>query len=289
MPKELSVLWEAEKLLISLVSVYVPVQHLSMGQLGCKSHVCCFEKDLCDLCNVLPRLPSNIAVVRVIRKFQNDDKEITTKAFSVRKQQVLDALRWLCHYNPLYKNVIIEPHNLDWIGDDLEKELPGNVTVEEHSCQLHSSKDLGPSPKQTTEETEKEEYFEECSGSIQQFMTDKNMSKKNKLVSLEINNAIQSNSKKMKKTAVMNWPYCDTEAMSEFGDNINLFCKAFPWLFPGGIGDFSQIPNKSESPEKWSQRMLWYEDGRFTKDKIWCFYTLNVSNRKRNQSAGVFL
>ena len=287
-PKELSVLREAEKLLISLVSVYVPVQHLSMGQLGCKGHVCCFEKDLCDLCNVLPRLPSNIAVVRVIRKFQNDDKEITTKAFSVRKQQVLDALRWLCHYNPLYKNVIIEPHNLDWIGDDLEKELPGNVTVEEHSCQLHSSKDLGPSPKQTTEETEKEEYFEECSGSIQQFMTDKNMSKKNKLVSLEINNAIQSNSKKMKKTAVMNWPYCDTEAMSEFGDNINLFCKAFPWLFPGGIGDFSQIPNKSESPEKWSQRMLWYEDGRFAKDKIWCFYTLNVSNRKRNQSAGGF-
>ena len=44
-PEELSCLREAEKLLISQVSVYIPLQHLSLGQLGAKGHVCCFEKD----------------------------------------------------------------------------------------------------------------------------------------------------------------------------------------------------------------------------------------------------
>jgi hypothetical protein len=43
LPEELASLREAEKLLISLVSVYVPLHHLSMGQMGCKGHVCCFE------------------------------------------------------------------------------------------------------------------------------------------------------------------------------------------------------------------------------------------------------
>ena len=51
-PPELAYLREAEKLLISLVSVYIPIFHLSKGQIGCKGHVCCFEKDISQLCTV---------------------------------------------------------------------------------------------------------------------------------------------------------------------------------------------------------------------------------------------
>lgn len=72
-PEELSCLREAEKLLISLVSVYVPLQHLAYGQMGCKGHVCCFEKDMADLCLKLPRVPENVTVVRVVRNFVGED------------------------------------------------------------------------------------------------------------------------------------------------------------------------------------------------------------------------
>ena len=85
-PKELSCLREAEKLLISQVSVYIPLQHLSFGQLGAKGHVCCFEKNLSDICTTLPRLPSDVTVVRILRKFTNEEGEVTSKAFSIRKK-----------------------------------------------------------------------------------------------------------------------------------------------------------------------------------------------------------
>ena len=55
-----------------------------------------------------------------------------------------------------------------------------------------------------------------------------------------------------------------------------------------GVGDFSQYHHEKVDFDEWSRRMLCYEDGRFAKDKIWCFYALNVSNRKKKQAGGGF-
>ena len=60
LPKELQVLREAEKLLISQLSVYVPLLHLKKGQLGMHGHVCCFPQDTATLYTKLPRLPSDV-------------------------------------------------------------------------------------------------------------------------------------------------------------------------------------------------------------------------------------
>ena len=89
LPAQLIDLREAEKLLISMVSVYVPVHHLSIGQLGCKGHVCCFQKNLTDLCTTLRRIPTDISVIRVLQKFKNTDGEVTLKAFSIRRKKCL--------------------------------------------------------------------------------------------------------------------------------------------------------------------------------------------------------
>ena len=72
------------------------------------------------------------------------------------------------------------------------------------------------------------------------------MSTKNKEISRLIQQSVESQNPKEKRKNSINWPYTENKALSEFGDEINLFCKAFPWLFPGGIGDFSQIPNQTE-------------------------------------------
>jgi hypothetical protein len=284
LPSELESLREAEKLLISLVSVYVPLHHLSMGQMGCKGHVCCFEKDISELCTVLPKLPSDVSVIRVVRKYKTEEREITTKAFSVRKHNVLAALRWLCKYNHLYKDIHIAEENLNWMGEKNEMELPGDITTEYLTENREETTDAGPAPRQNKDVTDKEEYYEECSGAIQHEMSDLNMTKENVKISSKIKNASQ----KAKNKTIINWPYSNQKALSEYGNERNLFCKAFPWLFPGGIGDFSQFKEKDEKFDQWVKRLLYYEDGRFAKDKIWCFYALNVANRKRNQSSGGF-
>ena len=280
-PEELSCLREAEKLLISQVSVYIPLQHLSLGQLGAKGHVCCFEKDLSDICTTLPRLPSDVTVVRILRKFTNDEGEVTSKAFSIRKKEVLDALRWLQKYNALYQNITIAEENLDWIEDGKEQELPGKVHIENNDPQHPSTLDMGPAPLQNIPDDVNISIEEESCGAMQITMHDDNLSKTNQQISDALKKATQ-------KTNTVSWPYSTKEALSEYGSNTNLFCKAFPWLFPGGLGDFSQYREGEETIEKWAKRMLLYEDGRFAKDKMWCFYVLNVSNRRANQSSGAF-
>jgi hypothetical protein len=94
-PDELSCLREGEKLLIQQISVYVPLHHLSYGQLGAKGHIVSFPQDISEVCTVLPRLPEHVSSIRVVKYFKNVDGEVSSKSFSVRKQNVLDALYWL--------------------------------------------------------------------------------------------------------------------------------------------------------------------------------------------------
>jgi hypothetical protein len=112
-PKVLSCLREGEKLLIQQVSVYVPLHHLMYGQLGARGHIVSFPQDITDVCKKLPRLPSDVSLVRVVKHFKLPDGEISSKSFSVRKQEVLQALRWLKEYNRLYKDIDIVEDNLN--------------------------------------------------------------------------------------------------------------------------------------------------------------------------------
>ena len=86
-------------------------------------------------------------------------------------------------------------------------------------------------------------------------------------------------------TPRINWPTVHSEAISEYGDE-KVFCMAFPWLFPEGVGDFN-TPRKYElHVHNWTKNLLYYEDGRFARDKLWCFFALNYQHRRRNQARG---
>ncbi len=71
--------------------------------------------------------------------------------------------------------------------------------------------------------------------------------------------------------------------MSEFSDT-KIFCLAFPWLFPGGIADIKESRECDIDIADWAQNLLFYEDGRFAKDNLWCFFVLNYLQRHRNKS-----
>ena len=124
LPPELQDLRIAEKLLIARVSVFVPLVHLQKGQVGVRGHVCSFTQDVGEICTRLPRLPEDVNVVKIVRKFQGEDADIQSKAFMVRKQKVLSALHWLKRYNHLYSDIEIQPSNMDWIENGQEGSMP---------------------------------------------------------------------------------------------------------------------------------------------------------------------
>jgi hypothetical protein len=77
-------------------------------------------------------------------------------------------------------------------------------------------------------------------------------------------------------------------AESEYDATANIFPKAFPWLFPGGVGDVLAYRDFPMEPDDWAQTLLYYYDGRFARDKFWTFYALNFVERRRNQKRGTF-
>ena len=81
------------------------IQYLRFGQTCCTGHVCEFPQDVQLLRNVLPQLPHQVTHVRVVKYVSlPGDNATGTKCFSIRKDKVLGALRWLKKYN---KNIII--------------------------------------------------------------------------------------------------------------------------------------------------------------------------------------
>ena len=86
----------------------------------------------------------------------------------------------------------------------------------------------------------------------------------------------------------MEWPYASDVALSEYDSTLNLFPKAFPWLFPGGVGDVMSYRDVPMEPDVWAETLLYYYDGRFARDVFWPFYALNFVERKRNQRRGSF-
>jgi hypothetical protein len=90
---------------------------------------------------------------------------------------------------------------------------------------------------------------------------------------------------KKKKDISVQWPNSGPIPINEFSTN-RLFVRAYPWLFPGGIGDVRDFPSEAGGAKQWGKNLLYYQDGRFTKDKFFLFYSLNYITRQRNASSG---
>ncbi|XP_073244950.1 uncharacterized protein [Porites lutea] len=57
---------------------------------------------------------------------------------------------------------------------------------------------------------------------------------------------------------------------------------AFPCLFPYGKGDFHiNRPVTCPTLHDWAEHLLWYQDGRFARHKVWKFVVHNMIMRKR--------
>ena len=90
---------------------------------------------------------------------------------------------------------------------------------------------------------------------------------------IEIINAVNAelDCHSKKNSTSIQFPYASPTPINEYEEDNSLFTRAFPWLFPGGYGDFGQFREKTMNVGDWVRKMLYYQNGRFAKDKIWCF------------------
>lgn len=284
-PPELEALSQAEKMLIQRVSPFVPLHHIRQGTMGLSGHVCAFEQDINEFLHRLPRSCSDVAMLTVLKTIQTEiggEKEAHTRAFRVRKVKVLQALEFLKKHNPEYKDIEIDMSTLDWIEGE-EGILEGKQIVTEEIVTKEDdapcNADLGPIPKQTIEMNRCGDNVDsygyiDCSGVGR-------LSKGNATINEKLQDAVLESDKKKKIT--LDWPAVKSAPVSEYGDK-RIFALAFPWLFPGGEGDVMSDEEGKEA--EWGKRMLFYEDGRFAKDKIFTFFAMNYIIRRRNSSSG---
>lgn len=280
-PEVLTCLTLAEKLLIQKYSPFVPLQHIHQGVLGIKGHVCAFEQDIPGLCCILPRLPSNVDIIRIVREMKSEiGKSLASlkKTYLVNKKRILSALLWLKTHNKEYQRITIDVSNLDWIAGEEQELLPlADITDDDMYDQDHNqpcNTDFGPSGIQPIQHDIQEFGFVD-SGEV--VYGNKTTDTEVSILQKELLNAGQS------KNIVVNWPALSERAVSEYSGK-NIFAGAFPWLFPGGYGDINETSKESE--RTWGRRMLQYQDSRFMKDPVFTFFANNYITRQLNSSSG---
>jgi Helitron helicase-like domain at N-terminus len=284
-PPELAALTLAEKVLIQLASPFIPLRHIKNGVMGIHGHVCCFEQDLEHFINTLPRHPTDTTVLHVMREMHcevgGSTPPSSTKEYLVRRKVVADALFWLKKYNIEYKHIRIDLTALEWLKGE-----EGFLEVQTLESTASSDKggddvmvddrneDLGPNPTLTKLNTR-------CGDNVQAFGYI-NESPGMVLTSEDtlIHNAVVEtvNQSEKKRSIHVQWPANGSIPINEYSST-RIFVRAFPWLFPGGLGD---VKEAGEDIQKWGERLLFYEDGRFATDKFFSFFALNYITRRRN-------
>jgi hypothetical protein len=273
--------------LIQQVSAYVPLLHLKDGQIESRGHVCSFVQDITSLCTVLPRLPSDVHFIKVVKKYLQEGGEVASKMFTIRKTSVFKVLKWLKEYNVEYADIEINESNLDWMENNNEQELPPSVNQldnDEKMSNKPGAVDLGPCHSQTLsglqQEPQETEEVQTVLGILPSLSVYIPKEKDAHIVNTLLDGLDQCN--KSHQT-IFQFPYASPEPINEYEEDNSLFTRAFPWLFPGGLGDFGQFRNKKITVGDWARTLLYYKDGRFAKDRIWCFLYWTLPQERRTK------
>ena len=277
-PDELKNLTIAEKMLIQRVSPFVPLHHIKGGTMGLKGHVCAFEQDITGMTNVLPKPYSDIDIIRVEQLVRSEvgSDVFHRKPFKVSRSKVVTALYWLKTHNPEYSDIEIDETNLEWIGESDIGYIDVKTVIMESEMDNPLNEDNGPIPSRVPNvNITTATGFVDNGGHT--FLSEPDE---------HINDTLQDSvaTSPEKKKINMTWPKISETAVNEYSDT-KVFCRAFPWLFPGGIGDPIEYPQTSGD---WGSQMLFYEDARFIVDPIFTFFALNYVVRHRNSSSGRF-
>ena len=77
-------------------------------------------------------------------------------------------------------------------------------------------------------------------------------------------------------------------SISEYDPTQSVFCNAYPWLFPGGVGDLYDMKRGKMCPKEWGRHLLHYYDGRFLNDQMFSLFVFNSIERHENNRQGSY-
>ncbi|XP_062621909.1 uncharacterized protein LOC134283470 [Saccostrea cucullata] len=233
------------------------------------------SKQINEPAQILPKLPSEINILKVRRKGKDD----SYKDYRVRRFIVQNALIWLKNNNPVYSDIIISNDRLNQLPFDSPLELQ---TLELDTFESKND-DQGPAPQQfkpgpTDGLSDSGVLMPEPSIDINQ----------------EVHNVVEdivneNKSKKKNPTMSIPWPTRDNIPISEFTTKY-FFTLAFPCLFPYGTGDFHvNRPRTCSSMTEWADHLLLYKDSRFARHPYFKFIVHNIIMRKRTLEQSTYI
>ena len=275
-PEILSDMSDAEQMLIATLAPTVHVHLLKHGGIASKGHCIAFPQAVQEPATILPRLPAEVDIIRVRRQGKDD----THKDFRVRRYRVERALHWLKDNNPAYGDVVIDGARIENLPED--GELPNLRTVE--FSETERTDDRGPAPQQldagdtdSTDDSTVSGIILPEPGVNMQVQVEAAI---DEVVSEPLEGEAGEAQRNVQRP-VIPWPTTGTTPASEFTTPY-FFTMAFPCLFPHGKGDFHiNRPVTCPTLHNWAEHLLWYQDGRFARHKVWKFVVHNMIMRKR--------
>ncbi len=229
-PEELKDLTWVEEMLIARAHMFGRIIRLgernhSPSYAALKGHTVLVPQDTVALLNILPPPPDALsAFARVVWIGTTlPDKSRLTSYFSVRKNKVLAALRWLCNNHCDYQNVTIDMDEINqwpsvFVTDTLldSMALMSDVTAEDMSR-------VGVA----TEDLDVDKFEGNIPSTVSAIIDVNNTSESRDLLTI-------SQLKEIKEDVTINVVY-GTKILEHY-ENDSYFTSAFPTIFPWGSG-----------------------------------------------------
>jgi hypothetical protein len=258
--------------------------HLNNGTLGSRGHCVSVEQKISELFTTLSRKPGHLNLLNVRRSGRSSGNEVYERVFKVQKDKLLAALYWLVKHIVLYHKyvVVIDPSNLDWMGDENECVLLISCTIQTDQDDSPEDDDMGPSAGHIL--MEKLDQMEGLDLEVNRTMSNIDCAPPTEEYARLLEDIRSSKAGKEKGTTI-NWPAFCESPIYEYGEK-RVFCLLFPWFYPGGNGDFNKIREVDIGFKDWVRQQLFMDGSRFAKEKTWCLYALNYAKRRRNMKQG---
>ena len=250
MPKELQNLTWLEEQLIARSHLVGKIVRLSArnapSYFAIKGHTILLPQDTTRLLDILPLPPASLPdILRVVWTGKSDSEKSQLAAyFTVRRQNVYDALHWLCHNHDDYRHVTIDEER--WASSEstiVATELldgmgrVGDITAEDASRSGFATEDLDTA-----------EYEGDLPTTTSALLDVNNVSVPPQVSTL---NALAS----LKAEVTVN-VVTGNKIINDYEDE-SFFTSAFPTLFPYGVGKHTDFRRDVQlSLGQWAQLML---------------------------------
>ena len=270
-----------EQAAIAIFCPAVQVYKLGMHSSAAKGHCVSFVQNVSELSTVLPQKPEHIPVLAIIppRRADQPNQPITDRRFMVRRNYLIQALRWLKLNNPEYKDIVISNENIDQyiIEDDILQNPP--IVYTEHNIQF-------PAQQQDNPETVPEEATSVDVPIPQRTVAENIVTAVTEGTDQSPNrqqHPIQPQQNEDVHPSPLNWPTRERALASEFEHGY--YSKAFAPLFPTGAGD---ITKRNEHPYKVPLldyfQFLLQSHRRFARHHLFPFVAASIYRRHKGMT-----